>query len=86
MVIDKEKFKVKESDSTFNELYANNDFGETRNVSTAGSSVVFNNSVIKTGFLENVISKDQDFAIDFLFKPEDNDGGVLFRVGRMFYI
>jgi hypothetical protein len=38
---------------------------------------VFNNSVIKTGFLENVISKDQDFAIDFLFKPEDNDGGVL---------
>lgn len=77
IVIDKEKFKVKESDSTFNELYANNDFGETRNVSTAGSSVVFNNSVIKTGFLENVISKDQDFAVDFLFKPEDNDGGVL---------
>lgn len=74
---DPEKFKVPVSDSSFDALYNNNEYGESRNVSTAGSSLYFNNSVVKTGFLKDVISNDQDFTMSVAIKPENNDGGVI---------
>lgn len=68
---------VEEVHSLFTVIFTNNEVSEKRSVSTAGLCIYFNNSLLTTDFLPDIIISSIDFSIEFSVRPGDNTGVIL---------